>query len=36
MLIGLKGLVLRVIPRTESDRLVVLFTAERGKITVCA
>ena len=36
MLIGIKGLVLRVIPRTESDRLVVLFTAERGKITVCA
>lgn len=36
MLIGLKGLVLRVIPRTENDRLVVLFTAERGKIAACA
>lgn len=36
MLIGIKGLVLKVIPRTESDRLIVLFTAERGKITVCA
>ena len=36
MLIGIKGLVLRVIPKTENDRLVVLFTSERGKITVCA
>ncbi len=36
MLIGIKGLVLKVIQRTDSDRLIVLFTAERGKITVCA
>lgn len=36
MLIGIKGLVLKTIPRTDSDRLIVLFTAERGKITVCA
>lgn len=36
MLIGIRGLVLRVIPKTENDRLVVLFTAERGKIMVCA
>ena len=36
MLIGIKGLVLKAIERTESDRLIVLFTAERGKITVCA
>lgn len=36
MLIGIKGLVLKTIQRTESDRLIVLFTAERGKITVCA
>lgn len=36
MLIGIKGLVLKVIPKSENDRLVVLFTQERGKITVCA
>lgn len=36
MLIGIKGLVLKTIQRTDSDRLVVLFTVERGKITVCA
>lgn len=36
MLIGIKGLVLKTIQRTDSDRLIVLFTAERGKITVCA
>jgi len=36
MLIGIKGLVLKVIQRTDSDRLIVLFTAERGKIIVCA
>lgn len=36
MLIGIKGLVLKTIPRTDSDRLIVLFTVERGKITVCA
>ena len=36
MLIGIKGLVLRTIQRTDSDRLIVLFTVERGKITVCA
>lgn len=36
MLIGIKGLVLKVIQRTDSDRLIVLFTVERGKITVCA
>ncbi len=36
MLIGIKGLVLKTIERTDSDRLIVLFTVERGKITVCA
>ena len=36
MLIGIKGLVLKTIQRTDSDRLIVLFTVERGKITVCA
>lgn len=36
MLIGIRGLVLKTIPRTDSDRLIVLFTVERGKITVCA
>lgn len=36
MLIGIKGLVLKTVERTDSDRLVVLFTVERGKITVCA
>lgn len=36
MLIGIKGLVLKVIPRSDHDKLVVLFTHERGKITVCA
>ncbi len=36
MLIGIKGLVLKTIQRTESDRLIVLCTVERGKITVCA
>lgn len=36
MLIGIKGLVLKTIQRTDSDRLIVLFTAERGKLTVCA
>lgn len=36
MLIGIKGLVLKTVQRTDSDRLIVLFTAERGKITVCA
>ena len=36
MLIGIKGLVLKTMQRTDSDRLIVLFTAERGKITVCA
>ena len=36
MLIGIKGLVLKTIQRTDSDRLIVLFTVERGKVTVCA
>ena len=36
MLIGIKGLVLKTIQRTDSDQLIVLFTVERGKITVCA
>ena len=36
MLIGIKGLVLKTVQRTDSDRLIVLFTVERGKITVCA
>ncbi len=36
MLIGIKGLVLKTVERTDSDRLIVLFTVERGKIAVCA
>ncbi len=36
MLIGIKGLVLKTVQRTDSDRLIILFTVERGKITVCA
>lgn len=36
MLIGIKGLVLKTVERTDSDRLIVIFTVERGKIAVCA
>lgn len=35
MLIELKGLVIRTVMLTESDKLLTLLTAEQGKITVC-